>query len=147
MLRTKSTLRGGRGTEVFYTTDTEADVETVLRRFSWDWSFEVTFHDGKGHLGIDEPQNRTTKAVRRTAATGLLLHSLIVWWHKTTHKTHVPWLRNWIGKKQPSFAVMLAALRMETLQTTQENINSTLEIPPPVDKFLQYPKKLLSRAA
>ncbi len=72
-------LRGGRGTEVFYTIDTQADVETVLRRFSWRWSIEFAFHDCKRHLEIDEPQNRTTQAVRRTAATGLLLYSLIVW--------------------------------------------------------------------
>jgi hypothetical protein len=68
-------LKGGRGTEVFYTTDIEADVETVLRRFSWRWTIEVTFHDSKGHLGIDEPQNRTTNPVRRTAAIGFLLYS------------------------------------------------------------------------
>lgn len=140
-------LCGGRGTEVFYTTDTQAAVETVLKRFSWRWSIEVTFHDCKGHLGIDQPQNRTTKAVRRTAATGFLLYSLIVWWHETTHKTPVAWVRHWTGKISPSFADMLAALRMEMLETTQENNISTPDIPPPVDKFLQHLKMLLSLAA
>jgi hypothetical protein len=61
------------------TTDLEADVETVLRRYSWRWSIEVTFHDTKQHLGIDEPQNRTRAAARGTAPTALLLYSLIVW--------------------------------------------------------------------
>lgn len=65
-------LRGGRGIEVFYTTDLEANVETVLRRYSWRWGIEVTFHDTKTHLGITEPQNRTTRAARRTAAMGFL---------------------------------------------------------------------------
>jgi hypothetical protein len=36
-------LRGGRGIEVFYTTDVDADVETVLQRYSWRWSIEE-FH-------------------------------------------------------------------------------------------------------
>ena len=86
-------LRGGRGTEVFYTTDLEADVETILRRYSWRWSIEVTFHDTKQHLGIDEPQNRTRPAARRTAPTALLLYSLIVWWHEQAREQPAPSLR------------------------------------------------------
>lgn len=140
-------LKGGRGTEVFYTTDIHADVETVLKRFSWRWSIEVTFHDCKGHLGIDEPQNRTTKAVRRTAAMGFLLYSLIVWWHETTHDRPVDWIRDWNGKTAPSFADMLAALRMECLQTTQLNVSEHPHFSPPVTKFLEHLKKLLALAA
>lgn len=140
-------LKGGRGTEVFYTTDINADVETVLTRFSWRWSIEVTFHDCKGHLGIDEPQNRTTKAVRRTAVMGFLLYSLIVWWHETTHDTPVEWIRDWSGKTAPSFTDMLAALRMESLQTTEQNISEHPPLPPPVTKFLNHLKKLLALAA
>ncbi len=66
-------LRGGRGVEVFYTTETQADAKTALTWFSWRWPIEVTFHDTKQHLGIEEPQNRTTRAVRRTVPTGWLL--------------------------------------------------------------------------
>ena len=35
-------LRGGRGVEVFYTTDLAADIETVLQRYSWRWTIEIT---------------------------------------------------------------------------------------------------------
>lgn len=140
-------LRGGRGIEVFYTTDLDADVETVLRRYSWRWSIEVTFHDCKGHLGIDEPQNRTTMATRRTAPTGFLLYSLIVWWHETTQKKPAKRLCQWAGKPGSSFADMLGALRTETLENTRAKLFETPAIPPGVNKFLMYLEFLLALAA
>ena len=139
-------LRGGRGTEVFYTTDLEADVETVLRRYSWRWSIEVTFHDTKQHLGIGEPQNRARAASRRTAPTALLLDSLIVWWHEQVRERPAPALRNWRGKEQPSFRDMLGALRAESLQNTGRRCFSTLTVPRRVKKFLAHLTRLLELA-
>jgi hypothetical protein len=140
-------LRGGRGTEVFYTTDLQAEVETILRRYSWRWSIEVTFHDTKQHLGIEEPQNRTRAAARRTAPTALLLYSLIVWWHERVRQTPAPSLRNWRGKQQPSFTDMLAALRTESLENTKSTNFSTLRLPPTVKKFLDHLIHLFELAA
>jgi hypothetical protein len=139
-------LRGGRGTEVFYTTDVEADVESILRRYSWRWSIEVTFHDTKQHLGIEEPQNRTRQAARRTAPTALLLYSLIVWWHEQVREEPAPALRPWRGKPGPSFADMLAALRLETLETTRQTHFSTPPLPPNVQKFLDHLTRLFELA-
>lgn len=140
-------LRGGRGIEIFYTTDLEADVETVLRRYSWRWTIEVTFHDTKTHLGIGEPQNRTTLAARRTAATGFLLYSLTVWWHETARRTPARPLRPWRGKHAPSFADMLAALRNETLQNTKQTYFSTPALPARVKKFINQLTNLVSLAS
>jgi hypothetical protein len=140
-------LRGGRGTEVFYTTDLEADVETILRRYSWRWSIEVTFHDAKQHLGIEEPQNRARPAARRTAPTALLLYSLIVWWHEHARERPAPALRAWRGKSHPSFADILAALRLETLETTRQTHFSTPRVPLNVQKFLDYLTRLFELAA
>lgn len=139
-------LRGGRGTEVFYTTDVEADVETILRRYSWRWSIEVTFHDTKQHLGIEEPQNRTRSAARRTAPTALLLYSLVVWWHEQVREQPAPALRTWRGKPGPSFADMLAALRLETLETTRQTHFSTRPLSPDVQKFLDHLTRLFELA-
>ena len=88
-------LSGGRGREVFYTTITEADAETVLSNFACRWPIEVTFHDTKQHLGIGEPQNWTRPATERTAATGFLLYSLVVWRHDRVRSRSATWLRNW----------------------------------------------------
>jgi len=140
-------LRGGRGIEVFYTTDLDADVETVLRRYSWRWTIEVTFHDTKTHLGITEPQNRTTLAARRTAAMGFLLYSLIVWWHETARDEPAKPLRGWPHKPGPSFCDMLAALRQETLKNTSKTYFSTPTIEPGVKKFITQLTRLVSLAS
>ncbi len=44
------------------------------------WSIEVAFHSSKTHLGFEEPQGWTRKAVERTAPTAVLLYSLILLW-------------------------------------------------------------------
>ena len=59
-----------------------------------------------------------TKAARRTAATGLLLYGLIVWWHETVRAKPTDSLRDWPGKRGASFTDNLAALRLERLKTT-----------------------------
>jgi len=140
-------LKGGRGREYFYTTDLEADIETVLERYSWRWGIEVMFHETKEHLGLGEPQNRVEQAVERTAATGFLLYSLIIWWHETARETPAKSVRNWRGKSHPSFADMLAALRAESLQNTYETNFATLENSPNIQKLLNHLKNLIALAA
>ena len=146
-------LQGGRGVEVFYTTETETacgaetDAETVLTRYSWRWPIEVTFHDVKQHLGVDQPQNRTTLAARRTAPTGFLLYSLIVWWHETIRHQPARTLRYWPNKHGASFAEMLAALRTDSLEKTQETYFSTPHLSLGVQKILDQLKTLLTLAA
>jgi len=140
-------LKGGRGVEVFYTTQVDDEAETVMKNYSLRWTVEVTNHDTKQHLGVEEPQNRTTQAVRRTAPTGFLLYSLVVWWHETVREEPAPSLRDWSGKAHPSFADMLAALRGETLSSMCETDFSTPSSPPRVQKIIQYITHLLSLAA
>lgn len=139
-------LRGGRGTEVFYTTDLTADVQTVLQRYSWRWSIEVTFHDSKQHLGIEEPQNRTRPAAGRTTPTAFLLYSLIVWWHEQVRDEPAPALWTWRGKTHPSFADMLSALRLEPLQNLSPEGSSTPPLPPPIQKLIQHLTRLFQLA-
>lgn len=140
-------LKGGRGREYFYTTDLEADIETVLKRYSWRWGIEVMFHEVKDHLGIGEPENRTQLAVERTAFTGFLLYTLITWWHETGRETPAKSVRNWRGKSHPSFADMLAALREESLQNTYETNFATLNLSPNIQKLLNHLKNLIALAA
>lgn len=140
-------LRGGRGVEVFYTTETETDANTALTRFSWRWPIEVTFRDTKQHLGIDEPQSRTTRAVRRTAPTGFLLYSLLIWWHETHRQKPAKYLRTWPNKQGPSFAEMLAALRTESLEKQEQTYFSTPASLPGVKKLFNQLKTLFQLAA
>jgi hypothetical protein len=140
-------LRGGRGREVFYSTRTDAQVEQILQWFSRRWSIEVTFHECKQHLGVDEPENRTREAVRRTAPTGFLLYSLITVWHECVRPEPATPLRNYRGKSRASFADMLAALRIDSLREFEKKHLSTPGIPPGVRKILQRLEYLIQLAA
>ena len=73
-------LTGGRKMQAFYSTCHEATAEQVLTWYARRWSIEQTFHDTKGHLGFEQPQGWTRKAVQRTAPTAMLLYSLVVLW-------------------------------------------------------------------
>jgi hypothetical protein len=111
-------LRGGRGQEVFYSTCHQATAEMVIMWYAMRWSIEVAFHDSKQHLGFEEPQGWTRRAVERTAPVAMLLYSLIVFWfarqgHRHYRPITCPW---YLGKKQPSFADMLATLRRRCIR-------------------------------
>ena len=140
-------LRGGRGREAFYSTRTDVEAEQILQWFSRRWSIEVTFHECERHLGIDEPENRTREAVRRTAPTGFLMYSLITLWHECVRPEPATPLRNYRGKSRVSFADMLAALRVDSLHEFQKNHLSPPGIPPAVRKILQPLERLIQLAA
>ena len=111
-------LSGGRRMQAFYSTCHEATAEQVLIGYARRWSIEVTFHDAKGHLGFEQPQGWTRKAVERTAPTAMLLYSLIVLWfaaegHRHYRAPNRPWYRS---KSGASFADMLSTLRCESVR-------------------------------
>jgi hypothetical protein len=140
-------LTGGRGVEVFYSTEVDVDAEQILEQYSWRWPIEITFQDVKQHLGAEEPENRTRRAVERTAATGFLLYSLIVWWHETACAQPAQPIRNWKKKSRSSFADILGELRQQTLQTQSETNLSTPGIPPGVKKYVNALTRLIALAA
>lgn len=111
-------LRGGRKPEAFYTTCVDATAEQVLIWYAMRWSIEVTHHDSKQHLGFEEPQGWTRKAVERTAPLAMLLYSLVVLWfaregHRDWRPLECPW---YTFKTEPSFADMLHTLRRLSLR-------------------------------
>jgi hypothetical protein len=82
------------------------------------WSIEVAFQNSKTHLGFEQPQGWTRKAVERTAPMAMLLYSLIVLWfarcgHRHYRRPNCPWYRT---KRHASFADMLTTLRRESLR-------------------------------
>jgi hypothetical protein len=92
-------LTGGRKVQGFYSTRHEASAEQVLTRYAMRWSIEVAFQSSKTHLGFEEPQGWTRRAVERTAPTAMLLHTLIVLWfakvgHRHYRPLHGPWYRS-----------------------------------------------------
>jgi hypothetical protein len=113
-------VRGFPGHErddVFVATDITLEAKQIIECFSERWALELTFHETKGKLGLEDPQNRTERAVRRTAPMALWLYSLVVVWYVTFGQTlrfaqiaPVPWH----SKSAPAFSDMLATLRRAT---------------------------------
>ena len=106
-------LTGGRQRQAFYSTCHHATAQQVIAWYASRWSIEVAFHDGKQHLGFQEPQGWSRPAVERTAPVAMLLYSLIVLWfaregHRHYRPLDCPWYKS---KADPSFADMLATLR------------------------------------
>lgn len=111
-------IQGGRGQEVFYSTCHTANAEEVIAWYAMRWSIEVAFHDSKQHLGFEQPQGWTRRAVERTAPMAMVLYSLILLWfasegHRRFQPRHRPW---YASKTDPSFADMLASLCRESMR-------------------------------
>jgi len=111
-------LTGGRRIQAFYSTRHEATAEQVLIDYARRWSIEEMFHDAKGHLGFEQPQGWTRKAVERTAPTAMLLYSLIVLWFAAEgHRHYRAPNRPWYPRKScASFADMLSTLRCQSVR-------------------------------
>jgi hypothetical protein len=111
-------LTGGWTIQAFYSTCCQASAEQILTWYAMRWSIEEAFQNSKGHLGFEEPQGWTRRAVERTAPTAMLLSSLIVLWFASAgHRYYRVPLRPWYRfKSRPSFADMLATLRQESVR-------------------------------
>lgn len=111
-------VRGFPGHErddVFVCTDTSLSPREVIETYARRWALEVTFHEAKGKLGFEDPQNRSARAVERTAPMALFAYSLVViWYAHTGHRTRwakapsLPW---YVTKPTVTFSDMLATIR------------------------------------
>lgn len=110
--------RGVNKDEAFYSTNTKASATAILQSYAKRWSVEVAFENAKSHFGFEDPQNRTARAVERTAPLGALLYSLVVlWFNSCGHKKCRFPIRPWYGRKSTaSFQDMVDTLRAESLR-------------------------------
>jgi hypothetical protein len=113
---------GRRKDDCFFSTDLSLSPMAILELFAWRWPLEVAFYNAKQFLGLEDPQNRTPKAVQRTAPLALYLYDLVILWFaehgrfdaQAYRRTH-PW---YTQKQTPSFADMLACLRTASLRAS-----------------------------
>jgi len=101
--------------DVFVSTDPKLSARHIIESFSRRWSLEVTFHDSKGKLGLEDPQNRTERAVERTAPLALIGYTLTVLWYvqhgqgsRSARQPVLPWYQHKAGT---TFSDMLATVR------------------------------------
>jgi hypothetical protein len=101
--------------DVFVSTDPKLSARHIISSFSKRWSLEVTFHESKGKLGFEDPQNRTERAVERTAPLALIGYALIVLWYvqhgQRSRAAQLPTLPCYQHKAGTTFSDMLATLR------------------------------------
>jgi len=109
---------GRRRDEAFFCTDVDVRASFILQSYARRWTLEVTFRDAKQHLGFEDPQNQTARAVQRTAPIAFLVYDLVLLWSasRAAAGTDPAWLRRpWDPyKAAPSFRDLLVNLRRET---------------------------------
>jgi DDE superfamily endonuclease len=107
---------GGRPDQMFYCTRLDWDVRTILSHYAARWSVEVMHFNAKQMMGLEDPSNRTPRAVERTAPLGLALYGLtLIWFDRDGHRSLLFPDRPWYpSKEEPSYADLLAALRRES---------------------------------
>ena len=102
---------------VLICSDPELNAERILELYAKRWSIEVAFRDAKQLVGVGDAQNRTRRAVERTAPFGFLCLTLAITWYAlaghnpsdvTAHRQRRPWYRT---KRDPSVEDMIAKLR------------------------------------
>jgi hypothetical protein len=110
---------GQRRDDCFFTTDLSLSPKAILELFAMRWPLEVAFYNAKQCLGLEDPQNRTPKAVQRTAPLALYLYTLTILWFAehghfdlAAYRKSRPWYRQ---KQTPSFADILTCLRAASL--------------------------------
>ncbi|MDE3075865.1 MAG: transposase [Chloroflexota bacterium] len=108
---------GRRRDEAFFCTDVRASAAFILQTYASRWCLEVAFRDGKQHLGFEDPQQQSERAVRRTAPIAFIVYDLVWLWAASRAQAGQalgwvprPWYRH---KTAPSFADLLTALRHE----------------------------------
>lgn len=125
----------GRPIQAIYSTNPMAVPEIVLEQYSQRWSIEEVNRAAKTHLGMEQPQGWSRRAVLRTAPMALLLYSFIVLWFAQVgiHAYHPPYRPWYSSKAAPSFFDMLATLRRQSMLA---EVFATPGSPPPPQKIL-----------
>ena len=134
---------------MYYSTDLTLSPAEIIEVYAQRWSLEVTFHDAKGHLGLEDPPGRCRATVQRHTPVLFLLYSLIVLWFAQTGRrrwrpTRWPWYPR---KTTPSFADMLATLRQATVRYQFRRIFRNPLLPAVHQKPLKRLLTLWKRAA
>lgn len=96
------------------TTDLTDPTATLVSRYAWRWSIEVTFLETRDHLGAGQARNRTRLAIERTTPFALYCYTIVIVWYPlhghrpadvADHRERQPWNTT---KAEPAFADLTA---------------------------------------
>jgi hypothetical protein len=102
-----------RPTRAFFSTDPYLAAPTIIGDFVKRWSLEVTFEEGRAHLGIETQRQWSDLAIERTTPALFGLFTLIVLIVHTLYpEGQLPLLKSaWYPKTHASFHDLLALVR------------------------------------
>ena len=121
--------------QALLSTDLAATAVQIVEWFVLRWQLEVTFHEGRTHLGIETQRQWSERAIARTTPVLLALFSLVtVCAHACLGETPLPVrCTAWYHKTTPTFADTLAFVRRQlwpsALFSMSSDRNDMVEIP------------------
>lgn len=104
---------GNRPTRAFFSTDPDQAAPAIISDFVKRWPLEVTFEEGRAHLGIETQRQWSDWAIERTTPALFGLFTLIVLMvHALYPDGHLPLPHSaWYPKTHASFHDLLALVR------------------------------------
>jgi hypothetical protein len=99
-------------------TDQELSVQDIVTYFVRRWSVEVTFQEGRAHLGLETQRQWSDLAIARTTPILLALFSIVTLLAERLHqqkKLHIA-TAAWYRKRHPTFSDALASVRQHLWQ-------------------------------
>ena len=124
--------------EAFFCTDLEATPVKILPWVVMRWSVEVTFEEGRAHLGLETQRQWSDQAIARTTPVLLALFSLVtVLALRLSQDGQIPVpVTAWYHKAEPTFADCLTLVRRH-LWRARYLVNST-----PEAESMQFPPEV-----
>lgn len=104
---------GSRAPKAIFSTDPTQTAEQIVRDFMKRWSLEVTFEEGRTHLGIETQRQWSDRAIDRSTPLLFGLYSLVALFGHALHPNgHIPVTQSaWYRKSTATFCDVLAAVR------------------------------------
>lgn len=99
-------------------TDQALSAQDIVSYFVRRWSVEVTFQEGRAHLGVETQRQWSDLAIARTTPVLLALFSIVTLLAERLHqqeKLHIA-TAAWYRKRQPTFSDALASVRQHFWQ-------------------------------
>ncbi len=104
---------GKRPPKAIFSTDPTQTAEQIISDFMKRWSLEVTFEEGRAHLGIETQRQWSDLAIERSTPVLFGLYSLVTLFGQALHPDgHIPVAQAaWYRKQTATFRDVLARVR------------------------------------
>jgi DDE superfamily endonuclease len=116
---------GKRPPKAIFSTDPTQTAEQIVSDFMKRWSLEVTFEEGRAHLGLETQRQWADLAIERSTPLLFGLYSLVTLFGRALHPDgHIPVAQAaWYRKQTATFCDVLAVVRrhlwgLETFPTS-----------------------------